>query len=305
MDTKRFFRYLAPNLVTLSSLIFGMYSIKCSMEGRFELAGWFIMFSVLTDKLDGFVARLVRGTSEFGVQLDSFADFLNFGVAPAALWTSFFSHASDLPYGSGPSRAFLLAACALWLLAVTFRLARYNIVGDDPKTKRIFFGVPTTLAGGCLVAIFVAALKYGDPYLAQLAQADFTGEARLLGDFSVPRAFWLGFPAYIVIGAVLMASTLRIPKLGKSKKKWITVFIMTNVAAGYVLGALRLFPEYLAFASTLYIVVSLPWGVLNTEVRGLRAPPLFPKVDHPPGREPQRPEDDDLVDDEPEAGAPA
>ena len=70
MDTKRFFRYLAPNLVTLASLTFGMCSLVATIQGQFAEAGWFIVFSVLTDKLDGFVARLVKGTSEFGVQLE-------------------------------------------------------------------------------------------------------------------------------------------------------------------------------------------------------------------------------------------
>src|SRR5262249_56924431 len=83
MQLPRFLRYLAPNLVTFASLTFGMSSIVASFEHRFVDAAWFVMFSVLTDKLDGFVARLVKGTSEFGVQLDSFADFLNFGIAPA------------------------------------------------------------------------------------------------------------------------------------------------------------------------------------------------------------------------------
>ena len=97
MDVKRFFRYLAPNLVTFASLTFGMASIVSSFEGRYADAAWFVIFSVLTDKLDGFVARLVKGTSEFGVQLDSFADFLNFGIAPAVCWYTYLSRPVSAP----------------------------------------------------------------------------------------------------------------------------------------------------------------------------------------------------------------
>jgi CDP-diacylglycerol--serine O-phosphatidyltransferase len=302
MDTKRFFRYLAPNLVTLCSLIFGMLSIKCSVEGQFEAASWFILLSVLTDKLDGFVARLVRGTSEFGVQMDSFADFLNFGVAPATLWYSYFTRAEDLPWAAGSGRMILISCCAIWMLAVTFRLARYNIVGDDPRSKHIFFGVPTTMAGGWLVSIFLTLVKYGDIKYRDLAQAAFH-EPRLFGDTFIGRTAWLVFPAMIVVGAILMASTVRFPKLGKSKSKAITGFIFANVFAGYVIGFMRILPEYLALISTIYIVVALPWGVLSKDVRGLRAPPIFPKTDHPPGKEPQRPEDDALAEDEAEAAS--
>jgi len=279
-----------------------MLSIKSSLEGQFEVASWFILFSVLTDKLDGFVARLVRGTSEFGVQMDSFADFLNFGVAPSALWYSFFSRADDLPWAAGSGRLLLLFCAGLWMLAVTFRLARYNIVGDDPRSKHIFFGVPTTMAGGWLVSIFLTTLKYGDLHYRDIAQATFH-EPRLFGGLELGRAVWLAFPGLIVLGAILMASTVRFPKLGKSKSKAITAFIFANVFAGYIIGFMRVMPEYLAAISTIYIVVALPWGVVSKDVRGLRAPPIFPKTDHPPGQEPQRPEDDALAEDEAEAGS--
>jgi hypothetical protein len=100
-----------------------------------------------------------------------------------------------------------------------------------------------------------------------------------------------------------MASSLRVPKLGKSKSKALTVFVFANVFLGYVVGFTRTLPDYLAFASSLYILAAVPWGFLAAEVKGLRAPPLFPKTDHPPGQEPMRPEDDDLVEDDALPGA--
>jgi CDP-diacylglycerol--serine O-phosphatidyltransferase len=305
MDYKRFFRYLAPNLVTLGSLLFGMLSIKGTIDGHYGTAAWFILFSVLTDKLDGTVARLVKGTSELGVQLDSFADFLNFGVAPAALWYSFFTQADGLPYQTGEGRLLMLLVCGLWMLAVTFRLARFNIVADDPKTRNIFFGVPTTLAGGCLVSMFMAFLKYGDAQYAVQAAWTFD-EPRLFGQAThVARAAWLAFPGLIVVGAVLMASSVRIPKLGKSRSKALTVFIFVNVFIGYVVGFMRVMSEYVAVLSAIWIVTSVVHGTLSARLRALKPPPLFPRTDPPPGKEPHRPEDDVEPDEHPEAPASA
>src|ERR1041385_7290291 len=94
----RFFRYLAPNLITLSSMIFGLVSLWSAHTGNFPLAAWMIIYAVLTDRLDGLVARALKATSELGMQLDSFADFLNFGVAPAFLVLAYLSGRPDLPF---------------------------------------------------------------------------------------------------------------------------------------------------------------------------------------------------------------
>lgn len=287
MTTRRFLRYLAPNLVTLASLSFGIFAVFAAVEARYAQAAWFVIFSVLTDKLDGFVARLVKGTSEFGVQLDSFADFLNFGIAPAAIWYAYLSRAPELPFREGAGFVVLVVSCLIWMLAVTFRLARYNIVEDDPRCRRIFFGVPTTLMGGALIAFFLTCLKYGG--------AEWTfDDTRLLGDYEVGDAVWRAWPVLIVIGAGLMASTAKIPKLGLSRSKILTVFIFANVFAGYVLGFLRKVPEYLCLTATTWIVASLVWGQFNRTARSLKAPPIFPREDPPPDRMPQRPEEDAL-----------
>lgn len=298
MEGKRFLRYLAPNLVTFTSILFGLLSLRASMDGRFYDASWFVLFSVLTDKLDGFVARLVKGTSEFGVQLDSFADFLNFGIAPATIWYTFLTRAPGLSFADGRGHVILVVATIAWVLAVTFRLARYNVVGDDPNCRRIFFGVPTTLAGGCLMAFFVAALKYGGPEVQAFAQASFD-EPRLLGsDVLWGIGVWKAFPVLIFLGAVLMASAVRIPKLGLSKSKALTVFIFANVFCGYVAGFSRKLPEYLTFASLLWIVASVIWGQFSAVAKSLRPPAVFPRTDRPPSQLPQRPEEDALPDDD-------
>lgn len=294
MNSKRFLRYLAPNLVTFASLAFGMCSIVASFEGRYAEAAWFVVFSVLTDKLDGFVARLVKGTSEFGVQLDSFADFLNFGIAPATLFYAYLSRPELVGIGGG--RPVIYFAVGVWVLAVTFRLARYNIVGDDPRCRRIFFGVPTTLMGGLLAALFLTALKYGaDPSGVPIVVYD---EPRLLGELRLGPGLWSYWPFAMVLGAFLMASGVKIPKLGLSKSKVLTVVIFANVFGGYAAGAARHFPEYLTLGATLWVVASIVWGQFNTAVRELRPPPIFPTSDRPPSQTPQRPEEDALPEDD-------
>jgi CDP-diacylglycerol---serine O-phosphatidyltransferase len=299
VDIKRILRYAAPNLLTAINIVFGMLSLVASFEGRYVDAGWFILYAVLTDRLDGFVARLVRGTSELGVQLDSFADFLNFGVAPAVLVWGSLGGAEALPFEEGAWRGVLAASCGLWLMAATFRLARYNITPEGASIghKKIFFGVPTTLAAGLLVVWYLALAKYaGDqaPF-----DVDPFGGAKLFGEgLEVPLGVWQYLPIAMLVGAYLMASSLRMPKLGLMTSRTATVFVFGNVLLGYVFGFGRLFPEYLVWPPTLWIVLFLAWGQLSPTARKMRPAPIFPSVDPPRGSEPIRPEDDLLPDGE-------
>src|SRR5688572_2150309 len=165
MASARFLRYLAPNLMTLSSMIFGLVSLWAAARNDPALSAWMIIYAVLTDRLDGLVARALKGTSELGMQLDSFADFLNFGVAPAYLVLSYLSSRPDLPFQDGTGQTLLWIACGGYMLCAVFRLARYNILTDDQVATKMFFGFPTTLAGGLLAIWMLVMLKY-DPLIA-------------------------------------------------------------------------------------------------------------------------------------------
>src|SRR5262245_9136276 len=114
MSVGRVLRYLAPNLITLSSMIFGLVSLWSVHDGDPALAAWMIIYAVLTDRLDGLVARAMKATSELGMQLDSFADFLNFGVAPAYLVLVYLSSRPDLPFQGGSAHFWLFAACGAY-----------------------------------------------------------------------------------------------------------------------------------------------------------------------------------------------
>ena len=268
-------RYLPPNVITATSIVFGLASLALASHGDWRLSGWLIIYAVLGDRLDGLVARKLNATSTLGVQLDSFSDFLNFGVAPAFLMQAFLTSPDtiaryDLPYDHGWARIYLFAACAIWVLAAVFRLARFNINTDDDTPTRIFFGVPTTLAGGLLVVWFLAFLKYADP------GATFGGP-KLLGDsITTPRGVWLVIPAAMLVGAYLMASSLKMLKSASNQGKAVTWLLGLSAVSGYVCGWLQIMPEYILWMPTVWILVFLVWGRLAEEARALKPPPLFP-----------------------------
>jgi CDP-diacylglycerol--serine O-phosphatidyltransferase len=187
-----------------------------------------------------------------------------------------------------------MAACIAWVFAACFRLARYNITTDDPQTPRIFFGVPTTLAAGMLIAWYLVFLKYA-PVDSPVPAPAF-GDVRLLGDWTTPDEVWRYFPVAMFIGAYLMASSLRVPKLGLARSKSASAFVLVNVALGYACGFLRVYPDYIVWPPSLWLVVFLLWGQFSRTARQMMPPPIFPPVDPPPGQAPLRPEDDLLLD---------
>ena len=284
-EARRFqrLRYLAPNAITGLGFVFGMLSLVACYEGRHVDAAWWITYAVLTDRLDGFVARLVKGTSELGVQLDSLADFLNFGLCPAFLAFTVLGDSQALPFTAGTGRAVLMLSCAVWVLGATYRLARFNVATADTSAgaAKIFFGVPTTLAAGLLAIWFLALAKYAGDTDPLMALSSEFGGAKLFGSaVTTPAEVWRYMPLALFVGGLLMASNLRMPKLGLARRRWLTVFIFANVFAGYILGFARLFPEYLVWPPTLWIVMFLVWGLVSREARNLTPPRVFPPI-HP------------------------
>lgn len=302
MASARFLRYLAPNLITLSSMIFGLVSLWSSAQGRYDLAAWLIIYAVLTDRLDGLVARAVKGTSELGMQLDSFADFLNFGVAPAYLSLSYLSQRTDLPYASGGlAHTLLFVACGGYMLCAVFRLARYNVLSDDQIPTKIFFGFPTTLAGGTLAIWFLLLLKY-DPAYTNPALA--FGGSKLFGEtVSTPAEVWKYFPIAVAVFGYLMASRLPMPKVGMTKSRVVSVFLMSLVALGAVCGFTMHYPELCFAMPTIWSLMFLVWGQASPKWRAMYPPPLFPKKtiqqDAGPVLRPQADMEDIVLDESP------
>src|SRR6185503_13162027 len=130
-------RTLVPNLITLLALCAGLTAIRVAFEGQLELALAAIVFAALLDGIDGRVARFLKGTSKFGAELDSLADFVNFGVAPALILYFWGLHEIK---SVGWIAAMVFAICA------ALRLARFNVMIDDPNKPawagNFFTGIP-------------------------------------------------------------------------------------------------------------------------------------------------------------------
>ncbi len=136
-------RMILPNMLTLIGVCIGLTSIRFALDGRFEFAIIAIIFAALIDGLDGRIARLIKGTSKVGKELDSLTDMISFGVAPAFIM--YFWKLNTL-------ERFGWLLCLVYVICVALRLARFNINSNqEPSWKDNFFeGVPSP-AGGILV----------------------------------------------------------------------------------------------------------------------------------------------------------
>jgi CDP-diacylglycerol---serine O-phosphatidyltransferase len=136
-------RFLLPNLITLLALCSGITAIRLGVEGRYELAVAGVMVAVVLDAVDGRLARFLKGTSRFGAELDSLADFVNFGVAPALL---LYIWSLNSLRTAGWIIALVLAICC------ALRLARFNVALDDPNkpawSPAFFTGAPAPAGAG-------------------------------------------------------------------------------------------------------------------------------------------------------------
>ena len=140
---KKTARMILPNILTLIGVCIGLTSIRFALEGSYELAIIAIIFAALIDGLDGRIARLIKGTSKVGKELDSLTDMISFGVAPAFIM--YFWKLNTL-------ERFGWLLCLVYVICVALRLARFNInSSQEPSWRDNFFeGVPSP-AGGILV----------------------------------------------------------------------------------------------------------------------------------------------------------
>ena len=171
--------YLLPSLFTLGNLFCGYACVVFAMRGEFGTAAPFIGFAIVLDMLDGRVARLTGTASAFGVEFDSLADVISFGMAPAILAFS---------WGLQPLGRLGWAAGFLFVTAAAMRLARFNIQSNSAgeKDKRYFVGMPSPAAAGIAAATVFA---YPDGLLDYRA--------------ALPAL------AMVIVPAILMVSTIR------------------------------------------------------------------------------------------------
>ena len=230
-------RTLAPNLVTLLALCAGLTAIRLAFENRYGLALAAIVFAAILDGIDGRLARLLKGTSRFGAELDSLSDFVNFGVAPALIL--YFWGLHDLKSG-GWIGAMVFAICA------GLRLARFNVMIDDPDrpawASNFFVGVPAP-AGAIIVLLPIYAVFLGVP--------------------RSPFLTWLTL-AYTLTVACLMVSRLPVfsgKRIGQRvPPEMVGPLVVVMVLAVALLIA---YPWVLLTVGTLAYLVSLPFGWLS------------------------------------------
>jgi len=230
-------RYLLPNLITLVALCSGITAIRLAFEGRFEISTGAIILAIVLDALDGRLARLLKGTSRFGAELDSLADFVNFGVAPA-LVIYFWALNNMRPLG--------WIMCLTVSIACALRLARFNVALEDPLkpayANAFFTGMPAPAGAGLAMV----------PLYAGFWQGDTDGHR---------YAMWIA--PYIVVIAVLMVS--RVPTFsGKTVTKVPRELVLPILACGALaVVCLITYPwESLLVAAALY-VAAIPVSALQ------------------------------------------
>jgi len=225
-------RMLVPNVITLLAICAGLTAIRQSTEGRMELAVGAIVFAAALDGIDGRIARLIKGQSKFGAELDSLADFVNFGVAPGLIL--YFWQLHELHNGG-------------WIAAMVFaisgglRLARFNASMDDPNkpafATNYFTGVPAP-AGAItvLLPIYVAFLGIGRPPAALTA-------------------------FYTLLVAFLMVSRLPVFS-GKTIRMRVPpeLVLPVFVSVVFFIALLISYPWYILSAGSLLYLISLPMG---------------------------------------------
>ena len=228
-------RFVVPNVVTLLALCAGLTAIRFAIENKFESAVLAILAAAVLDGIDGRIARALKGSSRFGAELDSLADFMDFGVAPGLLLYLWSLH---------QLKTVGWVAVLFFAIAAALRLARFNVMIDDPNKPawmgRFFTGMPAP-AGAVVVLL---------PLYVHMAL-----------DLPISRAMAWPELAYVIAVAWLMAS--RIPHFsGKSISRVPRdKFIFVLFAAAAIIILLASFPMQMLIGLSLAYLAMIPFSI--------------------------------------------
>ena len=222
-------RMILPNMLTLIGVCIGLTSIRFALDGRFEFAIIAIIFAALIDGLDGRIARLIKGTSKVGKELDSLTDMISFGVAPAFIM--YFWKLNSLG-------RFGWLLCLIFVICVALRLARFNVNSNqEPSWRDNFFeGVPSP-AGGILVLT---------PLIISLSGFDF-----------IELNYNLIVPIFFVITSFLLIS--KFPSYSFKKiviPRKTTIFLLFGIVLFF--GLLLIYTFNVITISALVYLILLP-----------------------------------------------
>ncbi len=224
-------RMILPNAITMIGVCIGLTSIKFAIDGKFAIAIIAILFAGLMDALDGRIARLIKGTSKMGKELDSLGDVISFGVAPALImyfWN--LQYLDKLGW----------FVCLTYVVCVALRLARFNISSEDePSWKDNFFeGMPSP-AGGIIVLMPLVL--------------SFSG----LGDLFFKINYDLLVPIFFILVSILLIST--IPTYSFKKiviPRTMTKFLLFGIVLFF--GALLVYTFKILVVSSLIYLCLIP-----------------------------------------------
>ena len=222
-------RSILPNMFTLVGVCIGLTSIKFAFDGRFGFAVLAILVAGIIDGLDGRIARLIKGTSEVGKELDSLTDVISFGVAPAFIM--YFWSLNNL------GRVGWLV-CLIYVICVALRLARFNVTSNaNTKWKDNFFeGVPSP-AGGMLVLF---------PLIYSFSEFQF---------FSIENKYLV--PGFFILTSILLIS--KIPTYSFKKivvPRRLTIFLLFTLILFF--GLLLIYTYNVIVISTLLYLLLIP-----------------------------------------------
>ena len=231
-------RYLLPNILTLGGVCLGISSIKFSIDGNYNLAVTLILFAAILDALDGRIARLIKGTSEFGKELDSLTDFVSFGIAP--VFVLYFWELSN--YGKlGWAITLIYSVCCV------LRLARFNLtkVDENQEWKKNFFeGIPSP-AGGLLILM---------PLIYDLTDLNIGFNIKILT------------PYLTIAIAILLVSkipTLALKKISISPKT--TVFLLLGIGIIFIALLFYTLETLLVFGVVYFLSIPLSFIIYKNQ----------------------------------------
>ena len=220
-------RVILPNMLTLIGVCIGLTSIRFALDGRFEFAIVAIILAAVIDGLDGRIARLIKGTSKVGKELDSLTDMISFGVAPAFIM--YFWKLNTLG-------RFGWLVCLIYVICVALRLARFNVnSGQEPSWRDNFFeGVPSP-AGGILVLTPLIFSLSG----IQIFQINYT----------------IVVPLFFMATSLLLISKLPTYSFKKIViRRSTTIFLLFSIVLFFGLLLIYTF-EVIAVSSLIYILL--------------------------------------------------
>lgn len=228
--------HLVPNAFTVASICFGLSAIRFGLDGRYQTAVIMIILAAIFDGLDGRSARLLKITSKLGAELDSLADFLSFGVAPAFLiylWTL------------NEAKSFGWALALFYVICAALRLARFNSELEDPDRPpwmtRFFTGMPAPAAAGVVIIPMMLTFALGQTW---------------------PQAWWLNALVMVFV-ALMMVSTVPTFSIKMMTTRVKPQFMLpTLVGIGAIITALVNVPWWTLLTVACCYLISLPISVI-------------------------------------------